>query len=63
MSNKKVITTLVTLINNGITFLTYYDSKSHNKLKDSKAYYEDETLCFKIIDKVYKFYLAENNGE
>lgn len=63
MSNKKVISTLVHLINSGITLLMYHDVKSHPKLKEAKAYYEGETLCFKIDDKIYQLRLLETNHE
>lgn len=56
MSNKKVITTLAYLINAGISSIRYYDNDSHPKLKDCKAYWDGDKLCFKINNKVY--YLA-----
>lgn len=63
MSNKKVISTLVQLIDSGITLPMYHDAKSHPRLKEAKAYYKGDVLCFKMGDKIYQLRLLETNHE
>lgn len=66
MSNKKVISTLTHLINTGISTINYYDvgaNPKHKKLKKAVAYWDGETLCFKIKNKIHRLIVISEDKD
>jgi hypothetical protein len=63
MSPSKLVSTLVHLINFGVSSDNYYSSygfPASNRLRGAKAFWDDEKrLCFEIEGKVFKLALVE----